>query len=103
MSAPIPPCSLMIKSAILLSKHNSAPEEIYSFRIGCSICNLSFRTLSTPTEETWPGVTELPDYKTSFPNWRENTLAQQVKGLNEQGMDLLQVTSYILYFIYLGK
>ena len=26
-----------------------------------------FRTLGTPTEATWPGVSELPDYKDSFP------------------------------------
>ncbi len=28
-----------------------------------------FRTLGTPTEATWPGVSELPDYKDSFPKW----------------------------------
>ena len=25
-----------------------------------------FRVLTTPTEETWPGVTSLPDFKVSF-------------------------------------
>ena len=28
-----------------------------------------FRTLGTPTETSWPGVTQLPDYKPVFPRW----------------------------------
>ena len=27
-----------------------------------------FRTLGTPNEELWPGVSKLPDYKPTFPN-----------------------------------
>jgi len=27
------------------------------------------RLLGTPTEETWPGVTSLPDFKSAFPKW----------------------------------
>lgn len=27
------------------------------------------RILGTPTKETWPGVTSLPDYKSTFPKW----------------------------------
>lgn len=30
--------------------------------------NLSIRTLGTPSEDIWPGVTSLPDYKSSFPS-----------------------------------
>lgn len=26
-----------------------------------------FRVLRTPTEEIWPGVTQLPDFKATFP------------------------------------
>jgi len=51
-----------------------------------------FRTLTTPTEESWPGVSSLPDYKPIFPNWKNNTLAQSVKTLDAQGVDLLQKT-----------
>lgn len=54
-----------------------------------------FRTLSTPTEETWPGVSTLPDYKTSFPSWRTNTLSSVVKQLDSHGIDLLQ--SMLMY------
>lgn len=28
-----------------------------------------FRIMGTPTEKTWPGVTQLPDFRASFPNW----------------------------------
>ena len=28
-----------------------------------------FRTLGTPTEFNWPGVSSLPDYKAVFPRW----------------------------------
>ena len=49
------------------------------------------RTLTTPTEETWPGVSSLPDYKPSFPAWKTNQLAQSVKQLDNVGLDLVQV------------
>lgn len=49
-----------------------------------------FRILRTPTEDIWPGVTQLSDYKATFPNWKSNNLASQVKPLDEKGLDLLQ-------------
>jgi cyclin-dependent kinase 1 len=49
-----------------------------------------FRILSTPTEENWPGVSDLPDYKTSFPMWRGNNLKDSCKVLDANGLDLLQ-------------
>ena len=51
---------------------------------------LCYRTLTTPTEDTWPGVSSLPDYKPGFPNWKQNTLAQSVKQIDPQGLDLIQ-------------
>uniref|UniRef100_A0AC35U080 Protein kinase domain-containing protein n=1 Tax=Rhabditophanes sp. KR3021 TaxID=114890 RepID=A0AC35U080_9BILA len=49
-----------------------------------------FRTLSTPTEESWPGIKELPDYKGSFPKWTQCHIEQKMKSvLNAQGIDLL--------------
>lgn len=50
-----------------------------------------FRILSTPNEETWPGVSDLPDYKPSFPMWKGNSLTNTVKLLDPIGLDLLQV------------
>ncbi|NXL86445.1 CDK2 kinase, partial [Alectura lathami] len=35
-----------------------------------------FRTLGTPDEAAWPGVTVLPDYKPSFPKWARQDLAK---------------------------
>ncbi|CAB0038924.1 unnamed protein product [Trichogramma brassicae] len=49
-----------------------------------------FRVLKTPTEEIWPGVTQLTDYKATFPNWKSNNLQAQVKTLDNQGLDLLE-------------
>jgi len=57
-----------------------------------------FQKLGTPTEANWPGLSELPDFKPSFPKWRakgwaniRNTSAQ----LGATGIDLLeQLTLY---------
>lgn len=50
-----------------------------------------FRTLTTPTEETWKGVTQLQDYKNTFPKWTdENQINQSVKQLDHDGLDLLK-------------
>ncbi|MFH4981568.1 hypothetical protein AB6A40_008277 [Gnathostoma spinigerum] len=50
-----------------------------------------FRLLSTPTETNWPGVTKLPDYKTTFPKWTERHLRQRVESfLDPNGIDLLE-------------
>jgi cyclin-dependent kinase len=50
-----------------------------------------FRILGTPTEETWPGLTDLPDYKPDFPKWPAVPLSSVVPQLDEDGIDLLQV------------
>jgi len=51
-----------------------------------------FRTMGTPTEEIWPGVTSLPDYKTNFPCWKSNVLETLVPQLEKDihGVDLLR-------------
>lgn len=36
------------------------------------------RILKTPTEDIWPGVTCLPDYKETFPCWTSHQLNEQV-------------------------
>ncbi len=51
-----------------------------------------FFTLGTPTEETWPGVTRLPDYKPIFPRWPVRPLSQRVPTLAATGVDLLTQT-----------
>lgn len=50
-----------------------------------------FKLLGTPTEDTWMGMTSLPDYKT-FPLYQPTmTLAQVCPKLSSKGRDLLQV------------
>ncbi|KAH9498192.1 Cyclin-dependent kinase 2 [Bulinus truncatus] len=49
-----------------------------------------FRTLGTPDEITWPGVTSLPDYKSSFPKWPVKDVAILAPGLCSEGIDLLR-------------
>nr|XP_020655839.1 cyclin-dependent-like kinase 5 [Pogona vitticeps] len=49
-----------------------------------------FRLLGTPTEEQWPGMTKLPDYK-PYPMYPATTsLVNVVPKLNTTGRDLLQ-------------
>ena len=48
-----------------------------------------FRSLGTPTEETWPGVSSMPAYKASFPKWKNNVLRSLVPNMNDQGYELL--------------
>jgi len=51
-----------------------------------------FRQLGTPTEEVWPGVSALADYKQSFPKWAAQPLTKTVRELkaDPQALDLLQ-------------
>lgn len=49
-----------------------------------------FRVMGTPTEDTWPGVTSLPDFKHTFPKWSKKDLSDHVAGLDPHGVDLLE-------------
>lgn len=49
-----------------------------------------FRVLGTPTEEMWPKVTYLKDYKSDFPKWEPQSLGKLVPSLCEEGLDLLE-------------
>ncbi|XP_008497990.1 cyclin-dependent kinase 3 [Calypte anna] len=48
-----------------------------------------FRTLGTPTEATWSGVTQLPDYKQDFPRWARREMKDIIPSLDQDGRDLL--------------
>uniref|UniRef100_A0A8C0GI72 Cyclin-dependent kinase 2 n=1 Tax=Chelonoidis abingdonii TaxID=106734 RepID=A0A8C0GI72_CHEAB len=48
-----------------------------------------FRTLGTPDEAVWPGVTSMPDYKPSFPKWARQDFSKVVPPLDEEGRKLL--------------
>ena len=49
-----------------------------------------FRVLGTPNEETWPGVTSLQDWNSSFPVWPSLQLSRLVPKLTEEGIDLME-------------
>ncbi|KAF6204983.1 hypothetical protein GE061_019150 [Apolygus lucorum] len=91
---------------LLGSSRYSCPVDIWS--IGCIFAEMAnrrplfqgdseidqlfriFRTIRTPNEELWPGVSELPDYKPTFPEWTRYNLDSQVKNINELGQQLLR-------------
>ena len=50
-----------------------------------------FRTLGTPNETHWPGVTSLPDYKMTFPQWRKVGIKDIAPKLDTDGQELLKV------------
>ncbi|EFJ15022.1 hypothetical protein SELMODRAFT_139306 [Selaginella moellendorffii] len=90
---------------LLGSRHYSTPVDMWS--VGCIFAEMInqrplfpgdseidelfkiFRILGTPNEETWPGVTSLPDFKSAFPKWLPKDLATLVPGLEHAGVDLL--------------
>ncbi|KAK3753284.1 hypothetical protein QZH41_015231 [Actinostola sp. cb2023] len=49
-----------------------------------------FRTLGTPDDNIWPGVSEMPDYKTSFPKWPVQPLKNVIPSLQNSAIDVLQ-------------
>lgn len=52
-----------------------------------------FRILGTPTDEIWPGVTSLRDFKQEFPKWYDTQLASiraEGPGLGDTGIELLR-------------
>ncbi|CAF0827345.1 unnamed protein product [Didymodactylos carnosus] len=49
-----------------------------------------FRTLGTPSDEVWPGVVSLPEFKSTFPRWKNNELVTLLKDrMNTDALDLL--------------
>ena len=50
-----------------------------------------FRTLGTPDEIVWPGVSQLPDYKTTFPQWNKEDLSKVLPTMNSDEIDLIEV------------
>jgi cyclin-dependent kinase 2 len=50
-----------------------------------------FRTLGTPDEDMWPGVSNLPDYKSMFPRWEAQDVSEVVPMLDAAGRNLFLV------------
>ena len=43
----------------------------------------------TPNENTWHGITKLPNFKTKFPQFKNKGLNSYCTNLDENGLDLL--------------
>jgi serine/threonine protein kinase len=48
-----------------------------------------FKVMGTPTEETWPGVSKLSEYRKDFPYYPPKPLSTVVPMIDTFGMDLL--------------
>ncbi|EAS07486.1 cyclin-dependent kinase-like Serine/Threonine kinase family protein (macronuclear) [Tetrahymena thermophila SB210] len=90
---------------LLGQKQYSTPVDIWS--IGCIFSEMAqkiplfigdseidqifkiFRIMGTPSESTWPGVTQLPDFKNTFPRWNPIPLQKQCPNICPKGIDLL--------------
>ncbi|KAJ7049959.1 Pkinase-domain-containing protein [Mycena amicta] len=59
-----------------------------------------FKILGTPNEACWPGVQNLSDYKSTFPQWSAQDLDDVITGLDEDGMDLMTVSKRALVHPY---
>lgn len=49
-----------------------------------------FQILGTPNEETWPGVTKLPEYKLTFPQWKPQPINSLIPDFDKDGIDLIE-------------
>ncbi|KAH7958156.1 hypothetical protein HPB51_027860 [Rhipicephalus microplus] len=90
---------------LLGESHYSTPVDVWS--IGCIFFELLtgktlfrgnseidqlfriFRVLGTPTVDTWPEVTQLPNYNPTFPMWRKNIVAELLPEADCEAVDLL--------------
>jgi len=57
-----------------------------------------FRKLGSPNEQIWPGISQLPDFKESFPKWKPRPweqIAGLQTGLTDQGIELM--ASFLIY------
>lgn len=49
-----------------------------------------FRIMGTPTERTWPGLTQFPEYKTTWQMYATQPLSSILPQIDPTGIDLLQ-------------
>jgi hypothetical protein len=54
----------------------------------------SHRLLGTPNDTIWPGVSDLPDYKATFPKWSQKPIEATVNGIDGLQTDLLLVSFF---------
>lgn len=79
------------------SRYLGLPINIF-FSLQVKLCGCD-RILGTPNEVVWPGVTSLQDWNEDFPVWPSLHIAKFTPGLNESGIDLLEVIDLVLFLI----
>lgn len=58
-----------------------------------------FRIMGTPNEKNWPGVTQLPDFRSIFPRWEPQNLPPAITHHPDKELcDLFKVSCYLSYF-----
>ncbi|KAG0227269.1 Cyclin-dependent kinase catalytic subunit [Actinomortierella wolfii] len=90
---------------LLGSKHYSTAVDMWS--VGCIFAEMVlkkplfpgdseidelfkiFKIKGTPNETVWPGISNLKDYKSSFPQWHPQPWSKIVPMLDPDGLDLL--------------
>lgn len=58
-----------------------------------------FRTLGTPDETIWKGVSQLQDYKSMFPQWEARELSEVVPMFDDIAKDLFLVSEFSFFFL----
>lgn len=48
-----------------------------------------FQLLGTPNETTWPGISQIKEFKPTFPKWKPQSITKKVTNLDAAGIDLL--------------
>lgn len=56
------------------------------------VCVVS-SVLGTPTESSWPNVTDLDDWNVGFPKWPRIGLTKEYADLGEIGINMLEVNN----------
>ncbi len=91
-------CSLETQRLTKFSRYSG---EILSS--SCLVAKLkrvyAIRILGTPTEDDWPGLKQLPDYKPTFPHWNAQDLSSHIPPLDDDGIDLLKVCYSISWIV----